>query len=243
MSSFLQSTTRVRIETTSLFRAAPRDRCATTTLVTSRGGSVFSHETGPAAPPHATDDAIRLAIRLREYPSAVNGRTLMIAPLNGGAGVDRLVAETALGLAHLGERVVIVDLDLGGVDDALLKQFPPLPCDHEAELPLLSRFSPADGIRSTVRYLASDDFSRFMERLRTRSAFTLCIGQAVPNSVETLLVARRCDAMVLSVTEGQTTISQVQESVTDLRRRNQPVLGFVMNAGSRKASQRSGLFT
>ena len=243
MSSFLQSTTRVRIESSSLFRTAPRVRrtAALDPVVGSRDGSVFTHETASVAAPQATDDAIRLAIRLRECPSAFNGRTVMIAPLNGGAGVDHLVAETALGLAHLGDRaVIVVDLNLGGADDALLRQFPQLPCDPEAELPAISRFRPADGDRPTVRYLASEDFSRFMERLRTRPAFALCIGQAVPDSVETLLVARQCDAMVLSVTEGRTTISQVQESVADLRRRNQPVFGFVMNASGRKASRRSG---
>jgi hypothetical protein len=101
-------------------------------------------------------------------------------------------------------------------------------------LPPVSVFRPKDGDRPAVPYLASDDFSRSLDALKARCAFAICVGRAVPDSVETILLARRCDAVILSVTPGHTTLAEVQRVVADLRPANASIFGFVMDASDRR---------
>lgn len=245
MSRLFRSTTRVRIGTSSYLFARQ---------ALSAGGAAVLDPTAPAANGfdaraetvrairprvQPQDDAVRLALRLRECEPDFAGRTLLFAPVTDTAGVARLAGETALGLAHLESGpVIVVDLNLGAPDAAFLTMFPTFDGEGGEELPTISLFKPGNGERPAVPYLASEDFSRSMDRLKARAAFVLCVGRAVPESVETMLIARQCDALVLSVTAGRTTLTQVQKAVTELRRRNQAVFGFVMDASGHRASRR-----
>ncbi len=245
MSSVFETMTRSRIEDSNLAwgRSAPGGSHVTVLEPIAPDSAVLTTPAEMAAsrvPPRAraSEDAVRLALRLRECPSVFTGRMLLFAPVTGGASVDRLVYETALGLAHLGDGpVIVVDLKLSTPGDAPLSNLPAVPNENGAQVPAISLFRPADGNLPAIPYLTSDKFSRSMERLRAQAAFVVCVGRPVPDSVETLLVARQCDAVILSVTSGQT-LSQVQKAVADLRRTNQSIFGFVMDASGRRTSRK-----
>jgi hypothetical protein len=187
----------------------------------------------------AAEDAVRLALRLRECPAPSTGRLLLFAPVTRGVTVDRLVYETALALVHLGDGpVIVVDVNLSTPDHAPWCELPAVSSCNEAPPPPVSVFRPKVGDLQAVPYLASDDCSRSLEALKARCAFAICVGRALPESVDTLLLARRCDAVIMSVTPGRTTITEVQRVVADLRPGNASVFGFVMDASDRRPPTR-----
>jgi hypothetical protein len=202
----------------------------------------------PAAPPPAangaapvaSEEALRLALRLRDLPCAgPGGRMLLFLPASSDGEASRIVDDAVRGLLELHEGPLLVaDLRPTSVakaapntprstEDALLSWETPSP-------DLVTVAHPFAGRHDLVAYAASQEFAAAIDRARRGYAFVLAIGDALRSSVETLIVAARCDGVILAVTPGRTTRTDVQRTVEQLRRGRAHVAGFVVEARSRK---------
>jgi hypothetical protein len=92
---------------------APLTSTATLDLSLADAGSRPAAAAPPRPAPEAPEDAVRLALRLRECRAAAGGRVLMFVPATAGERVERLVSGITQALDQLQEGAVHV-IDLAG---------------------------------------------------------------------------------------------------------------------------------
>jgi hypothetical protein len=198
----------------------------------------------------ASEDAVRIALRLRDCAAADGGRLLLFVPASSGDTVDGLVFETTLALGQVGEGPILV-LDLTRADggrDGWLSSWPialdyhaPAVTAAEAREPGAARApvvyaQPIASPGSAIAFLASPTFGAVLSSARRRFAYVIFVAGPVCNAAESLVAAALCDGVVLSVTADRTTLADVQSTARQLAGARAPVLGFVV---AREASRRA----
>ena len=187
------------------------------TLIVEPPATMAGRERSETTP--ASEEAVRLALRLREPRSASGGRALLFAPASPGGDASRMVGDAVRGLLELHEGPVLV-MDLRATAGDAAER------DRYSDIAVVTH--PFAGREDTISYAASAEFAGAMERARRTYAFVLCIGEPVSSSVETLIAAAACDGVILAVTPGRTTRSDVQRATDQLRRGRAHVAGFVV---------------
>ena len=189
-------------------------------------------------PPPASEEAIRLALQLRDIPSSDGGRVVLFVPASRQANASPAAGDAACGLLDLHDGpVLIVDLrdeaEHGGTpewinaltDDDELR----LMWGAEAGSNTAARLRPLAGRTNKLQYASSAQFAAVVDDIRARYPYVLCIGEAAAGSVATLMIAGLADGVVLSVPPGQTTRSEMHEVTVELRRARAKVIGFVLD--------------
>lgn len=180
--------------------------------------------------PTASDEAIRLALQLRDTPRpGSGGRLMLFVPVCPSVNASLSVADALCGLQKLNEGPVLV-MDLRQITEAgdapaWLRALPEDDDTAAMTLPLADR-------RERVSYAASREFAAELAAARSRYAYVLCIGGTVSTSVETLIVATLADGVVLAVAPNGTTRPHVQHLVQQLRRARANLIGFVVDSRS-----------
>jgi hypothetical protein len=187
----------------------------------------------------ASEEAVRLALRLRETRSASGGRALLFVPVSTSTDVSPLVDDVVLGLLELHEGpLLVMDLRVAQAGARVRKPRVDYQDDEDAmgvgwgvgASSAVGLAHPFAGRVDTVRHAASSDFSALFARARARYAYVLCTADAIAVSVETVIAAALCDGVVLSVRPGQTTRSNMQRIADQLQRAHTHVIGFVVDA-------------
>jgi hypothetical protein len=191
----------------------------------------------------ASDEAVRLAFRLRDCPVSHGGRLVLFVPASRGLAAEGVVTDAVCGLLQLNERPVLV-VDLRPSEAALAEPHAPMfPLDqaHDADFEDLVVESAGAPVvvthpfaphRDPVRYAASAEFASLMARARASYSYVLLVGGPV-TSVETLITAGLCDGVVLAIRPEGTTRGDIQRVTDELRRARAHVLGFVVDARGR----------
>jgi hypothetical protein len=164
----------------------------------------------------ASEDAVRLALRLQAVRPGGLGAVLVFVPASRRTGAAALVADAVRGLRALGhERLFMLDLrENAGEDD-------PMTAGGIA----IER--PFSGFAEGVRYASSADFAASLEKARSRFDYVLCVGEPLEQSLPTLVTAGLADGAILTVTPGQTTRTEVTDTMERLRAGGAAVIGFV----------------
>jgi hypothetical protein len=201
----------------------------------------------PAAASAVTEEALRLALRLRECPASQGGRLILFVPASSGDSAERLVYETTRALEQLGDGPILV-LDLEHRARAAgdwLSQWPAAAGYHAgplapgvrraataADAPVLyARPCPAPA--AAVAYLASPEFSGFVAAAREQFGYVIGVVGPIGEAVESLVAATLCDGVVLSVTAHRTTMAEVREASRQLAAARATVLGFVVSRATK----------
>ena len=200
------------------------------------GAEAIDDRREATAPVAASDEAVRLALALRETRGTAGiGRLLLFVPAAEAADAAMVTGEAVAGLLELHDGPVLV-IDLRGPEESprVPAWLAALPDDehvwggvagHGAAIA-----NPFSGRRDRVPYAASPDFAAFIADARARYPFVIFIGGHVPASVETLMIASSVDGVVLSVPPDRTTRPEMQRVVERLRRTHAPLVGFVVDA-------------
>jgi hypothetical protein len=190
-----------------------------------------------AVRPAASDEAMRLALSLRETRVGTDGRMLLFVPASNSVDASHATADAASGLLELRDGPIAI-LDLRTAEESAVTPdwIAALPADDQSEdvwggetndTAVVVR--PFAGRRDHVAYAASPEFVSRLGRLRARYSYILCIGGRIPASVETLMLAATADGVILSVPPNQMTRSDMQRAVEQLRRARGHLIGFVVD--------------
>ena len=193
------------------------------------------------SPPAGSEAGIRLALQLRDTPADGSGRIVLFVPAAPSADASPTAGEALCGLLDLHEGpVLVMDLRadpqrastptwLAGLadDDQLRDRWGG--AEITSNSAALSR--PLVKRAGSVVYASSPQFAARLEDARSRYAYTLCIGDAIPRSMATLIVAGIAVGVVLSVVPGRTTRTELHRVTAQLRRARATLLGFVVDPG------------
>jgi hypothetical protein len=164
----------------------------------------------------ASEEAIRLALRLRDARSMDGGRLLIFIPVSASGSVAPLVEDVVSGLMGLNEGpALVMDLRVSATRRG----------DATASM---GRVHPFIGHADTLSHAASPEFAALLAHARARYPYVLCVAEPL-SSVETLIAAGLCDGVVLSVSPGRTTRADVQRAAEQLRGAHATVIGFVVD--------------
>jgi hypothetical protein len=189
--------------------------------------------------PEASDAGITLALQLRETPSVNGGRVVLFVPTLRSADVSPAACDAVCGLVELHDGpVLIVDLRSKPSKSTTPRWLAGLEV-HEQVGALWKAETASD--RAVVwRPLADRSERAFcaapgqvaarLKDARERYPYILCIGDAVPMSLATLMVAGLADGVVLSVAAGRVTKPEVQGATAHLRRARAKLMGFVVDS-------------
>ncbi len=183
------------------------------------------------------EDAVRVALRLREL-RASGGRVLLFVPTTSGDRVEPLVCQITNALEQLQEGpVLVLDLERAASDEPPHTTWPIARTFHagadgsaDAAPPRapVAFAQPVPASAVAVRFLSSPEFAAVIASARAHYAYVLCWAGAVPDSVDGLVAASQSDGVVLSITAGRTTVSEIQSAQRQLARVRAQVLGFVV---------------
>lgn len=193
--------------------------------------------------PRASEEAIRLALHVRDTRSAGEGRVLMFVPICASGDAVPLVDDVVRGLVELNEGpAIVVDLRVSQTR-RLPRRWAELPGDGDAisgawhsGVESAGRAHPFAGRHDTVSHAASPEFAAFFAHARARYSYVLCVANPPASSVETLIAAGLCDGVVLSVSPRRTTRAEVQRAADQLRRAHAHVIGFVVDGRAQKGA-------
>jgi len=190
-----------------------------------------------ATPPPASEEAIRLALQLRDIASREGGRVVLFVPGSRHGEASPAVGDAACGLLALHDGpVLIMDLRDHAEAAATPKWINALVDDDELRLVgdeagrnTAALLRPLAGRPNQLQYASSSEFVSSVVDVRARYPYVLCIGEAAPRSVPTLMMAGLADGVVLAVPPGQTTRSEMHEVTAKLQRARAKLLGFVVD--------------
>ena len=192
---------------------------------------------GTANMPAASEEAIRLALQLRATRVGSAGQLLMFVPAPRSHDASFAVADALCGLLELQEGpVLVMDVRAAGAADATPAWLRELPDDRArtgerwgtSGRAMLARPFASRGEK--VPCAVSPEFANWLAEVRSHYAYVLCIGGALPMSVETLMLAPLADGVVLTVAPGRTTRLQMRRLTDQLRRAQAHLIGFVADA-------------
>lgn len=194
--------------------------------------------TDAVPPPAASEAGIQLALQLRETPSSGDGRMVLFVPTARHADASPAAGDAVCGFLDLHDGPVLV-MDLRAEPGALTTPawFATLADDEQvgglwgadAASNNARLWRPLTGRAEKLVYASSPQFAARLADARSRYPYILCIGDAVPGSVVTLMIAGLSDGVVLSVAPGGSTRSEMIEVTSQLRRARAALLGFVVD--------------
>ena len=202
----------------------------------------------PATVPAASEDAVRIALHLREAPARGGGRIVTFLPASPDVDASVAVADAVCGLHQLGERpVLVLDMRASGDDERTPLWLLTLPRDRdefvaraEGELLPAAMARPFAGRQDRLAFAASREFADLLDDARARYPYVLCIGSDISKALDSLIAAPLADGVVLAVAPSRVTRPQLTDLTAQLRRARANVLGFVAEApGLGKAAGRS----
>jgi hypothetical protein len=196
----------------------------------------------PAAPV-ASEEAIRLALHLRDVRGNAGGRLFLFVPASASVDTSAVVADALCGLLELHEGPVLVvdfrpseETDMpASIRDLATDADQPGAGWSSGSAALMRPFATR---REKVLTAASPEFAARLVEARSRYACVLCIADEVPTSVEMLMVAPLVDGVVLVVAPNRTTRPEMQRLTDQLRRTQTNLLGFVVDARTKKGAGR-----
>ncbi len=189
--------------------------------------------------PAASEEAIRLALTLRDAHARPGGRLLMFLPASTSVNASRAVADALCGLVELREGpILVMDLRPASESSGTPEWLRDLPVDDDQSVapddPNACTSAliawPFGGIDERVSYAASREFADRLADARARYTYVLCIGSDVSVSLETLITAPLVDGVVLAVAPSRMTRPQIHHLTEQLRRARAQLLGFVVEA-------------
>ena len=205
------------------------------------GRGTLEEAASPAEPYQApaSEEAIKLALHLRETRATTGGRTLLFIPVSDPVDASLVVDDAVRGLLELQEGpVLVMDFRVRQARSLVEPEWPMESVDADG-------MSGAWGVAASstaavarpfvrradmVRYAASPEFAGRLAEARSRYAYVLCIGGPVNESVQTLVTAPLFDGVILSVAPGKTTRSDMQRVASQLRRAHAKLIGFVTDS-------------
>ena len=203
-------------------------------------------------PKKRTDDWIRplsvesfyqLVASLR-YTSSTPPRTIAFTSAQQGDGKSTIAVNTAISMALMKARVLVVDADLRrpsvhtklavandrGLSDVLvgLSEFADVvrPTSHDGVWVVTS----GRKVPNPVALLQGDSFDRFLQRARERFDFVIVDGPALSSIVDGLVIGIKTDGTVLVVNANSTEGRSAQAALAKLRSMpSLPIIGVVLN--------------
>jgi capsular exopolysaccharide synthesis family protein len=182
---------------------------------------------------------LRTALR---FGAPGSPRTLLVTSANTGEGKTTLAANLATSIAHLGERVLLIDADLRrprlhelfGLDPShgLSRTLTGSPADAEVQataVPNLSVLCAGPALSGPAEYLSS---ARFRDALRELAlAYDRVVIDSSPLApvADAEIVAPSVDGVVLVVRDRRCTAAALDRSLERLHRVGAPLLGVVAN--------------
>jgi hypothetical protein len=195
----------------------------------------------PVALPAASDAGIKLALELRGTQSAGEGRVVLFVPTLRNTDASPAACDAVCGLMDLHDGpVLVIDLRARPSRHSTPRWLETL-ATHEQVGTLWGADTPSDCAllwrplagRTEKAFCASPgQFTARLNDARARYPYILCIGDAVPTSLATLMVAGLADGVVLAVPAGHVTKPEINEVTTQLRRAQATLLGFVVDPRS-----------
>jgi hypothetical protein len=192
----------------------------------------------PVELPDASDAGIQLALELRETQSAGGGRIVLFVPTLRNTDASPAACDAVCGLVDLHDGpVLIIDLRARPNRDSTPSWLETLAA-HEQVGTLWGAQTPSDcavlwrplaGRTEKAFCAAPDQLAARLHDARARYPYVVCIGDAVPSSMATLMIAGLADGVVLSVPAGRVTKPQVNDVTIQLRRARATLLGFVVD--------------
>jgi hypothetical protein len=189
--------------------------------------------------PAASEAGIKLALELREAQSVNGGRVVLFVPTLRNSDASPAACAAVCGLMDLHDGpVLVIDLRARPTRKSTPGWLETLAAHEQvgtlwgAETPsgcaLLWR--PLAGAPEKAFCASATQFTARLNDARGRYPYILCIGEAVPSSLATLMVAGLADGVVLSVPAGRVTKPEMNEVTTQLRRARATLLGFVVDS-------------
>ncbi|MBU5443476.1 CpsD/CapB family tyrosine-protein kinase [Paenibacillus sp. MSJ-34] len=195
---------------------------------------------------------LRTNIRFARWENPV--RTLLITSAVPGEGKTTTAANLAVSYAHEGKKVLLVDADLRkpslhlmfgqtnlyGLTNLLTNERPDQEAIRESYIPNLSLVPSGTIPPNPAEILSSSRLDSLLEEWKRQ--FDIVIFDSPPTLAITdgLVVATRCDGVILVVQAGKVKLEQVRKAKMNLELVKSTVLGVVLNNVRRsKAAQAS----
>jgi capsular exopolysaccharide synthesis family protein len=173
-------------------------------------------------------------------------RTVMVSSATSGEGKTTLAANLATSLAGAGRRTVLVDFDLRrpalhrlfqlnlqpGIGEVLRGRTELEASLQLTQIPNLEFLAAGRWSATGLAGLASADLESLIHRLRNGFEFVVVDGSPVIPVIDTRLIARHVDAVMISVLRDTSRIPQVRAACELLQKFSVPILGVVIT-GSR----------
>jgi hypothetical protein len=189
--------------------------------------------------PAASEAGLKLALELREVPSINGSRVVLFVPAARDTDASPAACDAVCGIIDLQDGpVLVIDLRVRpsrtstpswlGMLGAHEQVGTLWSADTTSDCALLWR--PLVG-RTEKAFCASPvQFTNRLNDARARYPYILCIGDVVPSSLATLMVAGLADGVVLSVPAGHMTRPEITDVTTRLRRARATLVGFVVDS-------------
>jgi non-specific protein-tyrosine kinase len=216
-----------------------------------------------AAPLSPAAEVYRM-VRLHIEAGADGGpiRTLIVTSAGPREGKSLTAANLAVALAQTGLRIVLIDANLRhpsvhelfekpnlrGVTTAARPEEAGRTYEHTVEsgvenLRLLLSGPLADAGRSTpMRFLAPQQVLRIVDELKQHADIQIFDSPAALDAMETALLARSCDAVLLVAQARRTTVEQLLQARQMLARTGSHILGVVLNRVARPSAELRGSY-
>lgn len=193
--------------------------------------------------PFAVVEAYKnIRIRLIAALNEIDGNAVIFSSPNASEGKSTTTVNTAITLAQLGKKVIVVDSDIRratvahklnlpnekGVSDILSGEieFKDTILHYNDYLDVL----PSGPITPNVSELfVSDEFERLLSDLKETYDYVIIDGPPVNLVSDALAVGQKVDGMVLVVRSGITTYSSFKETLNSINQLNIKLLGTVLN--------------
>ena len=176
-----------------------------------------------------TQDVMRIAAQVRAKRASAPTSSVLVCPVSSGCSAAELVYSLAAALAEMKESPVLI-----------LNLAPPATrqAGHLMGTPLVEGASLEQGSitvaglsieQDALEFITSPEFKETMEAAQAQFAWVVVHSRSVVDSVEALVAADSCDAVILSVAAGRTTRSEMLAVSREFQRSKASVLGFALD--------------
>jgi len=184
-----------------------------------------------------------LRAMLLHLPAAKDVRTLMVTSALANEGKTTVASTLAISMGRSGRRTLLIDGDLRRPS---AHRFLDMPLDEglaevlRGDVTLGSTIRPSQmpGLRFlsaghcdpiSLQALTKKNLTEIFEKLQEEFDFIIVDSAPVLSVVDSLLIAKQCDAAILSVTRDKSRVVPIYETQERLRSTHIPVLGCVFN--------------
>ncbi len=198
--------------------------------------------TDPSSPISESYRTLRMNLQFASLDTQL--QTLLVTSCNQGEGKSTTLANLAVTMAQIDQRIIIVDADLRrpylhtlfGVsndvglttmmlDDAALAE-PPL---HDLSVPGLSFLATGTLPPRPSDLLGSKRMGSVIDALKERADIILCDAPPILAATDAVVLATKVDGVLLVVSAGETKRDNLRNGVATLQKVNAPIVGAVLN--------------